>query len=136
MNNNLNNNSNYKIITKKTSSGRIAKIQVKINSSSSSSSSSSFSPLSSPLQSNLISPNISPQRRRQTSPSRHDTARTSTGLKVYPRSLSPKKKFKIGSVIPIQRRCDSPLKNRIIEIYKNFTPSLKNYKSVNPRWKK
>jgi hypothetical protein len=75
------------------------------------------------------------RHRRSPVQSRHDTARTATGLKTYPRPLSPNHRFKIGVKSSIERRCDSPLKSRILEVYKNFTPTPKNYKSVNPRWK-
>jgi hypothetical protein len=97
------------MIEKKTTSGRIAKIYIQEHHHS--------------------------NERRSISPSRHDTARTCTGLKTYPKPRSPKKKFKLGTTSPVQRRCDSPIKSRILEIYKNFTPKMKNYKSINPRWK-
>jgi hypothetical protein len=96
------------VIQKKTSSGRIARIHIH------------ECPYS--------------NERRSLSPSRHDTSRTCTGLKSYPKPLSPKKKFKLGMTSSVQRRCDSPVKSRILEIYKNFTPKMRNYKSINPKW--
>jgi hypothetical protein len=106
---NANEKSVPNVLNKVTSSGRIARISL-----------------------NGSSPG---KHRRSPVQSRHDTARTSTGLKKYPRPLSPNHRFKIGTQTSIARRCDSPLKSRILEIYKNFTPTPKNYKSVNPRWK-
>lgn len=118
MNNNLNCSSDN-IIIKKSLTGRIIKIKIKNN------------------ENNNNNNKINEKKERKIiSPSRHDTSRTQTNLKIYPKLLSPNKKFKIGNNLNIQRRCDSPLKSRIIEIYKNFTPSVKNYKSIHPKWKR
>jgi lipid II:glycine glycyltransferase (peptidoglycan interpeptide bridge formation enzyme) len=75
----------------------------------------------------------SPNHKNPHTQARYDTFRTDVKRKKKIKPLSPNHKFALGTQ-PIQRRSQSPIREKIVAIYRHFSPKQKNYKSIQPRW--